>query len=332
MTEPGKPCANCETVLQGGYCHVCGQKASELNRPFWWILGEFLDSVFSYDSRTLRTIWLLFADPGEFTRLYNSGKRASVLPPFRTFIVATVVFFLALQMTGVALIRFGAGPKPIETIDTRGVVAIQRPPASTISVDGKDFRIELFAPPPPGGFQNNMTSAERDVVAATQSEVEKARKKPVEDPENVWFQAMAMRIMTGFSHALEDPTKLNGPMNIWLPRALLVLVPFLAVLLALMHWRPRAYYIEHLIFSLHIHTVAFVALSVVVALVGILGGNGLAWGVAPILAVYVYMAMLRVYQRGPLWTAVKFVALFSVYGIIMFTAMSAIFVLALSEI
>src|SRR5689334_24122640 len=82
-------CANCNTTLQGPYCSNCGQKASDYHRPIWWILGEFMDAVFSFDSRTFRTLWLLFGEPGEFTRRYNSGQRASLLPPFRLFVIAT---------------------------------------------------------------------------------------------------------------------------------------------------------------------------------------------------------------------------------------------------
>ena len=77
-----------------------------MHRPIWWILGEFMDSVFGYDSRTFRTLWLLFAEPGEFTRRYNAGQRASLLPPFRLFVIATLVFFVTLQVTGLAMVAF----------------------------------------------------------------------------------------------------------------------------------------------------------------------------------------------------------------------------------
>ena len=42
---------------------------------------------------------------------------------------------------------------------------------------------------------------------------------------------------------------------------MLVLVPIFALLLAVMHWWPRVYLIEHLVFSIHIHTVVFVGVD-----------------------------------------------------------------------
>jgi hypothetical protein len=335
MIEAGKPCANCGTPLQGEYCHTCGQKATEINRPFWWIAGEFLDSVFSYDSRTLRTIWLLFADPGEFTRLYNSGRRASVLPPFRTFIVATLVFFLALQMTGVAFVRM----EPV-TVSLKGLSAEER--AAIFEARKGDDKIVsddafttvnfgMFVPQPPGGFKDSLTAEQKKQMEALRAEIDKAEKARAADGPPTWLTTIFRRASLGFEHAIADPTRFNSAMNVWLPRVMLFLVPVFALLLALMHWRPRAYYIENLIFSLHIHTVAFVGLSVVVALVALFASNTLAWAMLPILGVYLYMAMIRVYGRGFIWTGVKYIALLSVYGIILSASLGVAFLLALAD-
>lgn len=335
MIVEGKPCANCGTLLQGEFCHVCGQKATEINRPFWWIAGEFLDSVFSYDSRTLRTIWLLFADPGEFTRLYNSGRRASVLPPFRTFIVATIVFFLALQMTGVAFIRM----EP-ETVSLKGLSAEER--AAILQASKNDDKIVsddafttvklgMFVPPPQGGFKDSMTAEQKKQMEAVRAEIDKAEQRRAEDGPPTWLTGIFRRASLGFEHAVADPTRFNSAMNVWLPRVMLFLVPVFALLLALMHWRPRAYYIENLIFSLHIHTVAFVGLSVVVGLVALFQSNTLAWAMLPILGVYLYMAMIRVYGRGFIWTGLKYIALLSVYGIVLSASLGIAFLLALAD-
>jgi hypothetical protein len=335
MSEPGKPCANCGTLLQGEFCHVCGQKATEINKPFWWIAGEFLDSVFSYDSRTLRTVWLLFADPGEFTRLYNSGRRASVLPPFRTFIVATIVFFLALQMTGVAFFRIEPVTVSLKGLSDEERAALRKAQGNQgkISTDDSVTSINfgMFVPPPPGGFKDALTPEQKNQMAEMRAAIDKAEQKRAEDGPPTWLTDIAKRASLGFEHAIADPIKFNTAMNIWLPRVMLFLVPIFALLLALMHWRPRAYYIENLIFSLHIHTVAFVGLSVVVALVALFQSNTLAWAMLPILGVYLYMAMIRVYGRGFIWTGLKYIALLSVYGIILSSSLGIAFLLALAD-
>lgn len=335
MIVSGKPCANCGTLLQGEFCHSCGQKATEINKPFWWIAGEFLDSVFSYDSRTLRTIWLLFADPGEFTRLYNSGRRASVLPPFRTFIVATLVFFLALQVTGVAFFRMEPETISLKGLSAEERAAILRARKSSDAVVSDDaystVSFGMFVPAPPGGFKDALTPEQKKQMAEMREAIDKAELQRDEAGPPTWLTSIFKRASLGFEHAIADPIRFNTAMNIWLPRVMLFLVPIFALLLALMHWRPRAYYIENLIFSLHIHTVAFVGLSVVVALVALFQSNTLAWAMLPILGVYLYMAMIRVYGRGFIWTGLKYVALLSVYGIILSASLGIAFLLALAD-
>ena len=61
---------------------------------------------------------------------------------------------------------------------------------------------------------------------------------------------------------LTDPAALNGPLTDWMPRVLFLLLPLYALLLAVFHLRRRKdfYLVDHLVFSLSIHTFAFVAL------------------------------------------------------------------------
>src|SRR6185436_11342909 len=149
-------CANCGTALQGPYCSNCGQKASDYHKPIWWIVGEFMDAVFSFDSRTFRTIWLLFGEPGEFTRRYNSGQRASLLPPFRLFVIATFLFFLTLQLTGLALVAFNTKVVQIADLPKVAQDAIRNKKAEgavIISDDGKTItqvQTEFFVRIKPG--------------------------------------------------------------------------------------------------------------------------------------------------------------------------------------
>ena len=91
----GVPCPNCATALQGGWCHGCGQKAEEYHRSIWHLVEEAFEGLFHYDGRFWNTLPRLVARPGDLTRDYLSGKRASQVPPFRIFLVVLVLVFLA---------------------------------------------------------------------------------------------------------------------------------------------------------------------------------------------------------------------------------------------
>jgi hypothetical protein len=78
--------------------------------------------------------------------------------------------------------------------------------------------------------------------------------------------------------------------------------------------------------------VVFVALSLVALAAAILGDAGFMWAVWLILAIYLWMAMYRVYGRSWWLTSLKFVALLLVYSIILTTGLGLTFALALSEV
>ena len=330
-------CANCGTALNGPFCSNCGQRASDYHRPIWWIFGEFLDSVFGYDSRTFRTLWLLFAEPGEFTRRYVAGQRASMLPPFRLFVIASVVFFLTLQLTGIAMVAFKMKTMPVDSLPPAAVEELKKKQNNSVTVsDDKKLTVvtmDFFVPADQVEHVKLTNEQRRSVLAAEDSfKVEKTNASADEIGWLNWIQTKAKRVQEGYERALADPIKLNGPLNVWLPRLMLFLVPVFALLLAIMHWWPRVYFIEHLVFSTHIHTVVFVALSLLTLSAAILGDAGFMGAVWLILAIYLWMAMYRVYGRSWWLTSIKYLALLMVYSVILSAGMGFVFVMALSEV
>jgi hypothetical protein len=328
-------CANCGTALNGPFCSNCGQKASDLHRPIWWIIGEFLDAVFGYDSRTFRTIWLLFAEPGEFTRRYIDGKRASMLPPFRLFVIATLLFFITLQVTDIALVAFKVREVSNATLPAEATRAIEATGGSKVSVS-KPFTtidMELFVPASSIHPVKLTSEQKREVITETGAiQIDMKGADAEELGWLKWIEAKSRRVTKGYETVLADPMRLNAPLNLWLPRLMLVLVPVFALLLAVMHWKPRVFLSEHLVFSVHVHTVVFVALALSALAVAIVGGSGFLWAVWLILLVYLWMAMYRVYGRSWWLTSIKFTALIAVYSIVLTMGLGIIFILALSEV
>ena len=330
-------CANCGTALNGPFCSNCGQKASDLQRPIWWILGEFLDAVFSYDSRTFRTLWLLFAEPGEFTRRYIVGQRASMLPPFRLFVIATVVFFVTMQVTGLAIVAFKTETIFLDKLPPEAAEAIGKNPNAVMTVGDSNKRtvvtIELFVP---AGNLERVALSEQE--KSGMAEAEKAIKIDVDGATGDekswlrWVEAKLARVNQGYARVRADPILLNGPLNVWLPRLMLVLVPVFALLLAVMHWWPRVYLTEHLVFSVHVHTVIFIALALTAAMVAIIGDSEFMWAIWLILSVYLWMAMYRVYGRSWWLTSIKFLGLMMIYSFVLVVGLGTIFVIALSEV
>ncbi len=87
-------CRNCDTLLEASFCPNCGQKDVDLERPLTELLGEVLRETFDVDGRAFRTVWTLFRRPGVLTCEFLAGRRKLYSPPFRLYLVLSVLFFV----------------------------------------------------------------------------------------------------------------------------------------------------------------------------------------------------------------------------------------------
>ena len=92
-------CANCSEPLTGNYCQDCGQSA-HIHRSLWHMLEELLHGVFHFDNKAWRTLPALLWKPGQLTRDYINGKRASYMSPFILFLFLNFIMFFAFSYLG----------------------------------------------------------------------------------------------------------------------------------------------------------------------------------------------------------------------------------------
>ena len=107
--------------------------------------------------------------------------------------------------------------------------------------------------------------------------------------------------------AENDPARLDRIFTDRLAKSIILLVPVFALLLLALYRGRR--YVAHLVFSLHLHSFAFLALIFGLVIDLAAGapaqtrpGNGLA---VLVIAVYSFLALRRVYGQGRFLTAVK---------------------------
>ena len=245
MSHTGGHCGNCQAALTGPYCAQCGQSAHESARSMHALFHDGWHSLTHVDSRLWRTLWLLLTKPGEVSRQFVANRRASFMPPFRLYLVISLLFF---GMVGLA--------------HREDVIRFDGNPASR--VEG---------------------CADLDVNPAWLEQ--RAR-------------AACAKVMS------DNGASLRGVFLATLPRAMFLFLPLIAAGMLLLYWRPRRYYVEHLVFFLHNHSVAFLLGALVMGL----GMAARAWpvlegasGVAdvlvfPWLAAYAFLAMRRFYGQG----------------------------------
>jgi hypothetical protein len=93
----GELCRNCGTPLEGWFCHSCGQNADTHHRSILHLLWEAIEGMFHLDGRLANTLPLLFFKPGKLAKDYMEGRIVRHVPPFRTFLVALLLFIFAAE-------------------------------------------------------------------------------------------------------------------------------------------------------------------------------------------------------------------------------------------
>lgn len=113
-------CKNCDAVLLGRYCATCSQPADVHVPSTMELIHELLEGLTHSDSRLWRTLTYLWFKPGRLTQEFVAGRRVAFLPPFRLYLVLSVIFFLIASFShtrGEALDFEHAKGSPASNID-----------------------------------------------------------------------------------------------------------------------------------------------------------------------------------------------------------------------
>ena len=90
-------CANCGARLAERYCARCGQD-SHVSLSLGHFLHEFAEGLLHVDSKFWRTLRALLSRPGLLTQEYLDGKRARYSPPFRSYLVISIAYFVLVSV------------------------------------------------------------------------------------------------------------------------------------------------------------------------------------------------------------------------------------------
>ena len=298
----------------GPWCAQCGQQVRDLDRPFLSLIGEFLENVLSFDGRAARTLGLLLFRPGELTCRYLAGQRVRFVPPVRLFVIVLVVFFLALEISGVALVQFR--PHPAGAAGT-GIVSVGA------GRESRSFDLVLLAPPAPAERAGAPPGLARELDEIEQ----KARATDGAAPAGLAF---ARRLIRGFEQALRDPAPLNAFLRDWLPRVLFLLIPVFALLLRGLF--PARRYVDHLVFALHLHAFVFLAASLLIPL-AVMGWS--QWAGRALLvagAAYALVALRRFAGKRWLGTVLRFFLLVGFYVTVVMMALAALLLIGVARL
>jgi len=305
--------------LRGAFCHSCGQKDDDYRRPLLTLTNEFLGDVFQWDSRVLRSIVPFLLIPGNLTRAYMRGRRQQYVSPLRLYLVISIAFFLALAASDRAIVGFTLSD-PRNLLEDFPELSERFEEVDPQYLDWAQYvEVGMFVDP--------------DVRA-------ELPRIPVEDVveffEGTSFGDALIPLFLGYNAAIEDPRIFNQVLNDWVPRLMVILVPFFALILSALYVRRRVWFIDHLVFSLHFHSFMFAVLLLMLALSAWFGvtlkGLGAAFMFVAMMAIYLFIAMWRTYRGSFFKAVIKFMILGSVYINVFIVSLFFITAVGLSQL
>lgn len=330
---PVEVCLNCGTALGGQYCGNCGQRSASRLISVWELLRDAFGDLLDVDSRLWRTLVPLLRRPGKLTRDYLEGRRARYMPPFRMYLVLSIVFFL------------------VAFFDPREELSILFEPSETPATESGEepgnadaVRDEVMRELAEDGIIAGPDDADTDTGGLTISidsdesdencDIDDINEADLPDwirsrltPERL--KVMCDRVIADDGRAFLDKLLDN------VPAALFVLLPLMAVILKILYPLSKRYYVEHLLFVVHYHAFVFLILSLQVVFSRLGTALGLfeplidviVFAVSLYVPVYLYKAQRRVYGQGRFFTILKFSMLTFAYftGLFVMLAVVGIF-------
>ncbi len=283
-------CENCGAPLSGRFCATCGQRVEPPVHSLWHFAQVATEDLTHADSRLWRTLAALLFKPGHLTREFLHGRRARYLPPVRLYLVLSVAFFLW--------------------------ASVAHRPAHVLEIDAGDHGAPSAAVKPLTG---DTTSVFSPALPGESAEQRSARlcsrlldyQGPLEKQIVPAWHRACPRLVADNGRELTDAYLHN------VPRAMFAFLPLLAGAMMLMYWRPRHYYVEHLLLFVHNHASVFLMLPLTGMLAALLpvGGSLVRTATVVYISWYLFRSMRVVYRQGRALTLVK-LALLSLFYLV----------------
>jgi hypothetical protein len=275
------------------------------------------------------------------TNQFLAGHRVRYVHPLRLYLLASILFFFAVNYgaRGLHLEPGKLSPKDRAELEA-DLKKEDLPPAARDQLEAllrespspAAPAASPNAPSPPPALKTDKQKQEYGKIGERPFVVFDSEKKS-STPFERWVEARAKDKMGehGTKMGLFISTLFSN-----LPYMMLCCIPLFAFVLKILYLRRHIFYIDHLIYALHIHTFAYVGIMLIV--LATIGLNRMApgpiagWIIALLwiaFVVQIFLSIRRVYRQGWFISIFKFLFGGLVYLIVIGAALAATFFITL---
>jgi hypothetical protein len=312
-----KHCLNCnEEINSSNYCPNCGQINSDKKLTTLELIKDFLGDYFTFDSKFFRSLIPLIIKPGHLTREYINGKRVSYIFPLRLYIFTTFIFFFVVTLnTKIDINNYSDDSNSLESSNTtksdstltkEEIIKKEFTKGIVYNIDSTKNRKDILVSGP--GFSFSVDST-------------KEGKKS-------WVKYLTNKSKHLASMGKEGQVLLLKELINQIPKVMFVLLPLFALLLKLLYLRSKMLYVEHLVFSLHIHTFIFLMFLIFV----FIPNEYVFLLIVILILLYLFLSIYNFYRQSVSKSFIKFFILIFTYVITLIPSFVLLLVLAMISI
>jgi hypothetical protein len=335
----GNSCLNCNVTLEGEekYCPECGQRNNVNQLNFKLVLDEFFGDIFEYDSRLWRTVVPLILKPGKVAYEFILGKRKHFVNPFRTYLTASLIFFLIYGLLNTINLYNGDGTKTLINFNNNDNDSISKSEKDSIMNKAfaqakKEIPAELDSILKTKNVNLDSINTDKVLVDSLKNKLteqnafgkklqafynhyEKNKEDPIEQAldtlgyENTFWNQFYYDKAASVNKIIEDKGEgISSKIISGLSITIFLFLPVFAIFLKLLYIRRKYTYMEHLIFVFYTQTVFFLLFLLFVIIEFFVKDKSGSMGFISVLlfAIYLLLAMKRFYNQGWFKTFFKF--------------------------
>lgn len=304
-----KTCLNCGAHVAEIYCPHCGQENTEPRESFGALLYHFFADFTHFDSKFFRTMKDLVWRPGFLTKAYLAGKRKSYLHPIKMYIFISFLFFLCLGLVN----RKDHEKNQAVEISNEAVAEKLATTLDSLKNDPEVDSATLHA------IKHNFNKAVVNARMLDYSTLEAYDSAQNSLPPDLRARKVARyierkRIAWKEKYPLQSHDMIKEKFVHAIPKIMFLLLPLFALFLK-WFYRRKYYYVDHAIFSLHFHSLAFMLMLVSLLADRLFNISIFESYAILLLFIYLVAALHRVYQQSIVRSFFKALALTIMYSI-----------------
>jgi hypothetical protein len=350
-----KNCLNCNAEVAGKFCQVCGQENLEPKESFWYLATHFIHDLTHFDGKFFSTLKYLLFKPAFLSKEYLIGRRTSYLHPIRMYVFTSAVFFLIFFnfYQKEEILKVNEDKRPVASVIQQLKEKKEIYDSAISSLDTTELEMSLEKAKLKADKLNKQItilqkdSTKMDSILFSSNNFTILGKRDDENPiassdhqydsiQNalpiakrdgfLWRRINHQRIHLNEKFKNDGKAIIKGIAERFLhmfPQLLFVSLPFFALILQLLYVRRKQlYYVNHVVFTIHLYCGTFILILASLLLGSILEAlhlNMATYGVIAYLIIlfYWYKSFRNFYSQTRGKTILKFVVLFIMTMIMM---------------